>query len=157
MDAISTIAEGVSVAGQTAADAGMTFEELASVIAQVAETTRDGGSEIGNSIRTMLTRISKASTMADDVDNETINAAAAALDEIGIKVYETDGTFRDFTQIISELNEQWSGLTDSQQANIAFQVECSLYVQKCTYLIYLIAGKALEPYTTIIKKLIMRV
>ena len=136
-DAISTIAEGVSVAGQTAADAGMTFEELASVIAQVAETTRDGGSEIGNSIRTMLTRISKASTMADDVDNETINAAAASLDSIGIKVYETDGTFRDFTQIISELNEQWSDLTDSQQARKFAWIFRNKYQRT-----YLIAGIA---------------
>lgn len=122
MKAIDAVSEGVSVAGQIAADAGMSFEQLSAVIGKVAETTRDSGSEIGNSIKTMLTRISKASTMSDEVDNETISAAAAALDEIGVKVYEADGSFRDFTQIISELQQKWDNLTDSQQSNIAFQV-----------------------------------
>lgn len=126
MKAIDAVSEGVSVAGQIAADAGMSFEQLSAVIGKVAETTRDSGSEIGNSIKTMLTRISKASTMSDEVDNETISAAAAALDEIGVKVYEADGSFRNLTTILSELRARWDDLTDSQQAYISYQISNSL-------------------------------
>lgn len=120
--AIDSVAEGVQAAGQSAADAGMTFEQLSAVIGKVAEKTRDSGSEIGNSLKTILTRISKASTMADDVDNESISKAAAALHSIGVEVYEQDGTFRNFIAIITELQQKWDSLTDAQQANIAYEV-----------------------------------
>jgi len=120
--AIDAVSEGVSVAGQTAADAGLTFEQLAAVIGKVAEKTRDGGSEIGNSLKTMLTRISKASSMSDEVDNETISAASAALNDIGIKVYEADGSFRNFGAIMTELQRKWEGLNDVQQSYLAYQI-----------------------------------
>lgn len=126
--AIDAVSEGVSVAGQTAADAGLSFEQLAAVVGKVAEKTRDGGSEIGNSLKTMLTRISKASAMSDEVDNDTISKAAEALNAIGIKVYEADGSFRNFGTIITELQGKWEGLTDAQQSYLAYQIERSLYM-----------------------------
>ena len=55
MKAINNVTEGVSAVGQTAADAGFTFEQLAAMIGKVSEKTRDSGSEIGNSLKTMLT------------------------------------------------------------------------------------------------------
>ena len=120
--AINNVTEGVSAVGQTAADAGFTFEQLAAMIGKVSEKTRDSGSEIGNSLKTMLTRISKASSLTDEVDNETISKAAKSLHEVGVEVYEQDGTFRNFLTILSELKEKWNDLSDSQQANIAFEV-----------------------------------
>ena len=142
MKAINNVTEGVSAVGQTAADAGFTFEQLAAMIGKVSEKTRDSGSEIGNSLKTMLTRISKASSLTDEVDNETISKAAKSLHEVGVEVYEQDGTFRNFLTILSELKEKWNDLSDSQQANIAFEVKCSLCIQKCMFLIHLIAGNA---------------
>ena len=152
MKAIDSVAEGVQAAGQSAADAGMTFEQLSAVIGKVAEKTRDSGSEIGNSLKTILTRISKASTMADDVDNESISKAAAALHSIGVEVYEQDGTFRNFITIITELQQKWDSLTDAQQADKFAWVSGNRYQR-----IYLIAGNALEPCTTIFGKPGMKV
>lgn len=131
--AINNVTEGVSAVGQTAADAGFTFEQLAAMIGKVSEKTRDSGSEIGNSLKTMLTRISKASSLTDEVDNETISKAAKSLHEVGVEVYEQDGTFRNFLTILSELKEKWNDLSDSQQANIAFEVKyvASTYRNVC--------------------------
>lgn len=120
--AINNVTEGVSAVGQTAADAGFTFEQLAAMIGKVSEKTRDSGSEIGNSLKTMLTRISKASSLTDEVDNETISKAAAALHEAGVEVYEQDGTFRNFLTILSELNEEWDTLSDAKKAKISYEV-----------------------------------
>ena len=133
MKAINNVTEGVSAVGQTAADAGFTFEQLAAMIGKVSEKTRDSGSEIGNSLKTMLTRISKASSLTDEVDNETISKAAKSLQEVGVEVYEQDGTFRNFLTILSELKEKWNDLSDSQQANIAFEVKyvASTYRNVC--------------------------
>ena len=146
--AINNVTEGVSAVGQTAADAGFTFEQLAAMIGKVSEKTRDSGSEIGNSLKTMLTRISKASSLTDEVDNETISKAAKSLHEVGVEVYEQDGTFRNFLTILSELKEKWNDLSDSQQADDFAWVFGNKYQRT-----YLIAGNALESCTTIIRKL----
>ena len=146
--AINNVTEGISAVGQTAADAGFTFEQLAAMIGKVSEKTRDSGSEIGNSLKTMLTRISKASSLTDEVDNETISKAAKSLHEVGVEVYEQDGTFRNFLTILSELKEKWNDLSDSQQADDFAWVFGNKYQRT-----YLIAGNALESCTTIIRKL----
>lgn len=146
--AINNVTEGVSAVGQTAADAGFTFEQLAAMIGKVSEKTRDSGSEIGNSLKTILTRISKASSLTDEVDNETISKAAKSLHEVGVEVYEQDGTFRNFLTILGELKEKWDDLSDSQQADDFAWVFGNKYQRT-----YLIAGNALESCTTIIRKL----
>ena len=86
---IGIITDAVTATGSAAADAGMSYEQLAAVSAKVAERTREDGSSIGNAIKTILTRISKVGKMpgyADEVDNETLSKASESLNEIGIAV-----------------------------------------------------------------------
>lgn len=120
--AITAISEGVSTAGQTASEAGLSFEQLAAVIANMAEVTRDSGSEVGTSLRTMMARLSKSGTMSEDVSADDLSNAAKSLSSVGIEVYTPSGEYREFTTIISELREKWDSLTDAQQSNIAYQV-----------------------------------
>ena len=122
---IGIITDAVTATGSAAADAGMSYEQLAAVSAKVAERTREDGSSIGNAIKTILTRISKVGKMpgyADEVDNETLSKASESLNEIGIAVYNADGSFRNISVILSELAEKWDGLTDAQQSNISYNV-----------------------------------
>lgn len=122
---MQTISEAVTATGSVAYDAGMSFEQLAAVTAKVAERTREDGSTIGNAIKTIVTRISKVGKMpayADEVSNEELSKASEALNEIGIAVYNTDGSFREFDVILTELRDKWDGLTDAQQANLSFQI-----------------------------------
>jgi TP901 family phage tail tape measure protein len=132
---IEGIAEGVETVGNVANQAGLSFEQLSSIIATTMEQTRQAGSQIGNGVKTILTRISKASTMSDEVDNETLSNASKVLHDIGVEVYETTGEYREFDTIMTELAEKWDTLTDAQQANISYQVAATrqvcLYVQKC--------------------------
>lgn len=64
---------------------------------------------------------------------KSISKAAKSLHEVGVEVYEQDGTFRNFITILSELKEKWNDLSDSQQANIAFEVKyvASTYRNVC--------------------------
>jgi TP901 family phage tail tape measure protein len=132
---IEGMAAAVENVGNVAYQAGLSFEQLSSIIAKTMEQTRQDGSSLGNSMKTILTRLSKASTMSDEVSNEDLSNASKALNEIGIKVYETSGEFREFDTIMSELAEKWDTLTDAQQANISYQIAATrqvcLYVQKC--------------------------
>ena len=46
------MAEGIQVAGSTAKQAGMDFEQTASIIAKAVEKTRLEGSQVGNGLKT---------------------------------------------------------------------------------------------------------
>ena len=119
---IEGMAAAVQNSGNVAYQAGLSFEQLSSVIATTMEQTRQSGSIIGNGLRTILTRISKSSSMADDVSNEEISKAAKVLHEVGVEVYTANGEFREFDVIMTELSQKWDSLTDSQRQNISYQI-----------------------------------
>lgn len=127
---IEAMSAGVKATGQMAKAAGLSYEQLASIVGTTAETTRESGESIGNSIKTILTRISKASTMDETIDPETISNASKALHSVGVEVYTTSGEFREFDTIMAELADKWDGLTESQQANISFQVAATRQTNK---------------------------
>lgn len=118
---IQGIAEAVQSVGNVADQAGLSFEQLSAIIAKTMEQTRAEGSQIANGLKTIMVRLSKASKMSDEVDNETLSNASKVLHEIGVEVYKNNGEFRDFDTIMSELAAKWDDLTDAQQANISFQ------------------------------------
>lgn len=130
---IKVISDAVQASGQVAYDAGMSYEQLAAVSAKVAERTREDGSSIGNAMKTIITRISKVGSMpeyAADVSNEDLSQASESLHKVGVKVYNTDGSFRDLDTILSELNAKWDGLTDAQKANISYNVAATRQTSK---------------------------
>lgn len=119
---IESISEAVKVAGSTAAEAGLSFEQLSALTAKVAEKTRMEGSSIGNGLKTIFTRLSKVGKLSDEVDNETLSNASASLHEVGVEVYNLDGSYREFDVIMSELAPKWENLTDAQRANLSFNI-----------------------------------
>lgn len=147
---IGVITDAVTAAGAVANDAGLSFEQLAAISAKVAERTREDGSSIGNAIKTIATRVSKVGKMpgyADEVSNEELSKASESLHEIGVEVYNTDGSYRELGTILTELQGKWDGLTDAQQANISYNVAAtrltfSLCMKKFILGMILIAGNA---------------
>lgn len=122
-EGIKDIAEGVEVAGTIVNESGMSFEKFAAIVAKTAETTRQGGSQIGNQWKTILTRISKASGVSDEeIDPETLSKASESLHKIGIEVYNAQGEFNNIDNILTELSEKWDSLSDAQQAEISFNL-----------------------------------
>lgn len=120
---IAGMADAVKNVGNVANEAGLSFEQLGAIIGKVMAKTRQDGSSIGNALRTILVRTSKASKLAgDEVDNATLSNASKALHRIGIEVYTAEGEFREFDTIMSELAAQWDNLSDAEQANISFQI-----------------------------------
>ena len=119
---IEGMADGLKVAGSTAQEAVLNFEQTASIIAKAMETTRLEGSQVGNGLKTILTRLSKVGELSGEVDNDTLSKASESLHKIGVEVYNTDGKFRQFDVIIGELADKWDTLSDAEQANISFNI-----------------------------------
>lgn len=59
---------------------------------------------------------------ASDVSNEELSNASKSLHEVGIEVYNVDGSFRDLDVILGELSAKWDTLSDAQQSNISYNV-----------------------------------
>ena len=119
---IESIAEAVQVAGSTANQAGLSFEQLAAIVGKTAEKTRLDGSQIGNGLKTIMTRLSKVGELSDEVDPETLSDASESLHKIGVEVYNTDGSFRKFDVIMGELANKWDTLSDAEKSNISFSI-----------------------------------
>lgn len=119
---IEGVAEGVQAVGNVADQAGLSYEQLSAIIAKTMEQTRNSGSSIANGLKTIMVRLSKASSMSDEVDNATLSKASSVLHEIGVEVYTASGEYREFDTIMTELAAKWDSLTEAQQANISFQI-----------------------------------
>ncbi|MDY5861509.1 phage tail tape measure protein, partial [Agathobacter sp.] len=119
---LESMAEGLQVAGSTAKQAGLDLEQTTAIIAKAVEKTRLEGSQVGNGLKTILTRISKVGELSDEVDNETLSKASESLHQIGIEVYNVDGSYRQFDVIMGELAEKWDGLTDAEKSNLSYNI-----------------------------------
>lgn len=87
-----------------------TLERTIGYTSAIGEVTRESGSVIGNSLKSIMSRIT------------SIPGAIDALDEIGISVKDSAGEMREFDDIIDDLGAQWEGLSKEQQQNLGLQI-----------------------------------
>ena len=119
--AVQGISEGVQVAGSIMNEAGVEFETYAASLAKIVEKTRTDGSQVGNALKTIASRISRSSSGDEDVSEEDRSKASAAYSSVGISVYNDDGSYRGLSTILDELSAKWDDLTDAQRNYIAEQ------------------------------------
>lgn len=120
-DGIVQINEGIATSGEVARAAGMDLSEYASMIGLLVEKTGLQGSQLGNSLKTIITRTTKAGKIMG-IDEGEISDAEKSLRSVGIEVRKTDGEFKDFNDTMSELSKQWDSLSDVEKSNISFNL-----------------------------------
>ena len=98
--------EGIKRSGSVAVQAGVSFDELVGVITAVQKTTARGGAVIGNSFKTIFTRIQsidKLETMQD----------------LGVQVTDAGGQVLGATKLIQNLSKVLGDLPDAKKLQIA--------------------------------------
>jgi TP901 family phage tail tape measure protein len=100
------LAEAIKRVGSSASDAGVDFDELLAIVTSVQQTTARGGAVIGNSLKTIFTRIQRTDTLDQ-------------LEQIGIKVRDLQGNTLPAIQVLSNLSNTFNTLADSQKAQVA--------------------------------------
>ena len=120
-DGIVQINEGISTSGEVARAAGMDLADYASMIGLLVEKTGLAGSQLGNSVKTIITRTTKAGKILG-IDEGEISDAEKALRNVGVEVRKTDGEFNAFNDTMRELSKQWDTLSDVEKSNIAFNL-----------------------------------
>lgn len=122
---LKELSEGLQVSGSVAKDASYDIESYTALLGTLISKTRQGGSEIGRSLRTMMLRTTKASTSAlanGEVTEDDLSNAEKALRRVGIEVRSDADTFKDFDQIIGELYNKLDTLSDVDMSNLAYEL-----------------------------------
>jgi TP901 family phage tail tape measure protein len=98
--------EGVKRSGAVAVQAGVSFDELVGVIGAVQEKTARGGAVIGNSFKTIFTRLQSLEKL------ETMQ-------NLGVQVTDASGAVLSATELIQNLGKTLKDLPKATQLQIA--------------------------------------
>jgi TP901 family phage tail tape measure protein len=89
--------------GSSAQDAGVGFDQLIGIVTSVQQTTARGGAVIGNSLKTIFTRIQRTEVLDQ-------------LQALGLNVRDLEGNTLPAISILKELATTFDGLSDSQKS-----------------------------------------
>ena len=117
---VSGLAEGMSKTANSARLAGVEMDTLLGYLAAVGEVTQQDMASVGNAFKTMFARYSnvKLNKLVDD-DGESLNDYERVLTRVGIQLRDNSGSFRDFDDVLDEVQAKWSSLTEVEQSAIA--------------------------------------
>ena len=99
------LANALTRVGSAAEDAGVSFDELLAIVTATQQTTARGGAVIGNSLKTIFTRIQRPKVLDE-------------LERLGVTVRDLEGETRPAIQILGELAKTFDGLSSSQRSQV---------------------------------------
>ena len=100
------LAEAIKRVGSSAEDAGVSFDQLIAIVTSAQQITSRGGSVIGNSLKTIFTRLQRPKVLDD-------------LEAIGVATRDQEGNIRPLIQILSDLSKSYESLSGVQKSSIA--------------------------------------
>lgn len=106
----SQLATSMQRAAGTASVYGVSLERLLGYTTSIAEISRESGSVIGNSLKSIFSRIT------------SVDGAIDALNGIGISIHNASGEIRKVDNILDDLGAQWKDLNVEQQQNLGLQI-----------------------------------
>lgn len=114
------LGEALSRTANSAQLAGVEYDKLLAMIATVSETTRQSASAIGNSFRSIFTRLQAVSlgSLVDE-EGEDISQVDTLLKNYGIDLMEVTNNLSDMGALLDLLGARWDSYTTAQQSEIA--------------------------------------
>ena len=100
------LAEAISRVGSTAQDVGVSLDQLVALVTAAQQTTARGGAVIGNSFKTIFTRIQRSDTLDQ-------------LEQMGVKVRDLQGNALPAVQVLQNLAGVFNTLSGAQKASVA--------------------------------------
>ena len=75
-------------------------------------------STIGNSVKTILSRMSNVKAGLDYFEGEALNDVEKTLNRVGIALRDNQGNWYDFYDVLDEVASRWDTFSDVQQSQI---------------------------------------
>jgi TP901 family phage tail tape measure protein len=99
------LAEAIKRVGSSASEAGVSIDQLVALVASAQQTTARGGAVIGNSFKTIFTRLQRPKVLED-------------LQELGIQTTNAAGETLPLIQIITQLARTFDTLGSAQKSQV---------------------------------------
>ena len=114
------LANGLQRSASVAKTAGMSFEDLASIMTVVSSTTRLSGETIGNGMKSLFSRLQniKVGKYLSD-EGESLNDTEKVLKHLGIALRDSATSWKDPMEVLDEVGKKWKDLTDIDKSAIA--------------------------------------
>lgn len=110
----------LSRTANSADDAGVSFDKLLAMIGTVSSVTRKSASTIGESFKTIFSRLSNVAAGKDiDDEGESLNDVETSLNKIGIALRSSQNEWRNFEDVLDEVADKWTTLDSTQQSQVA--------------------------------------
>ena len=115
------IGEALTKTASVANNAGLSLEKTAAIIATIKDVTQDSDSSIGNSVKSILSRMNqiKAGKFVDEETGEALNDTEKVLNKLGISMRDANGQFMDAETIIDNVAQKWATFDKNAQKAIA--------------------------------------
>lgn len=114
------LGEALSRTANSAQLAGVEYDKLLAMIATVSETTRQSANTIGNSFRSIFSRLQQVKLGAlVDEDGQDISKVDTLLKSYGINLMEVTDNLTNMDALLNLLGNRWSSYTAAQKSEIA--------------------------------------
>ncbi len=117
--AVKEISLGIRTVGSVAKEAGMELSQLSGIMGTLVENTRRTGTQVGNAMKTIITRLQRVS---EESNPEEFRKVEKALHAVGVEMKNSANDIRPVYEVLGELANKWKDLTDVQRASVAEQV-----------------------------------
>lgn len=114
------LGEALSRTANSAQLAGVEYDKLLAMIATVSETTRQSANTIGNSFRSIFSRLQqvKLGSLVDE-EGQDISNVDRLLKSYGINLMEVTNNLTDMESLLELLGNRWNAYTAAQKSEIA--------------------------------------
>ena len=120
---VEELAEALQYTANMARVNGVGFKDLVGMISAVSEATRLSASIVGNSFKTIFSRLTNIAAGKNiDDEGESINDVEQSLEKVGIRLRDDNNEWRNMYDVISEIASKWEEFSSLEQSQISTAV-----------------------------------
>lgn len=108
----------IQKSGSSAQVAGVQLEELATIGALVASSTRESGLQIGTSLKNIFSKLSQVDDLTGEI-NDDYGKTLKRIASLGIAIEDGNGNLLDAMDILKNVGNSWDKLSEQQQKYLA--------------------------------------
>ena len=130
------LAEAISRCSNIANNSGTSMNRLIGYAASIGEVTQESMSVVGNSLKSMYSRMNniKIGRYLDEETGESLSDTEAVLNKLGIKLRDTENTYRDFDDVLDDVGMNWKNFTQIEQNAISVAIAGTMQRERFTAL-----------------------
>ena len=115
----SEIASGLQQFASIAKTTGLSYDYATSALATLVANTRQSADTIGNSLKTIFSRLQGLKMGETSEDGLDLNKYSKALKAIGVDVLDVNGNMMEMDDILEETAAKWDNMTQAQKMAFA--------------------------------------